>query len=119
MPELPKSIRVGYRDYTVEGFSAHEGANRGRLGECLTDMGVIRIRADLSKEETAKVLLHEALHAAYHNGALEDEDREERIVTVLANQLTQLWADNPALVRFITHSLDGKPHYTLDDLIKE
>lgn len=103
--DLPKSIRVGYRDYAVEPWSSVVASANGRLGECDRLNLIIRIRSDLNPMVTAEVLLHEVIHACYGNGVLEAEDSEERVTESLANQLAQVWRDNPHFVDFMSVAL--------------
>ena len=105
MAELPKSIRVGYRDYTVEEWPANLASVSNRWGECDRRNLGIRIQQDLLPAMRAEVLLHEVIHAAYEMGALDEKDGEERIACVLGNQLTQVWRDNPELIAFMSESL--------------
>lgn len=108
MAVLPKSIRVGYRSYRVEPWAAREASATSRWGECDRMNLVIRIRDDLVAQVQAEVLMHEVIHAAYSNAALQKDDDEERLVEALGNQLTQVWRDNPDLVAFMSASLAGR-----------
>ena len=100
MTEMPKTIKVGYRDYVVEEWSPRDASAADRSGECDRLNGVIRIRTDVQPQFVAQVLWHEVLHAAYDMGDLDTSD-EEKIVTVLANQTMQIFRDNPDLLAFI------------------
>ena len=95
--KLPTSLKVGYRVIKVLEW---EGANeRGsdELGLYSSSKGIIKIDTSQSKEDVLNTLIHEILHACYHNGNLQPGDCEERIVTVLANNLSQVIQDNPEL----------------------
>lgn len=105
--QLPASIRVGYRDYAIEKWMPALASASGRFGECDRLNLVIRVREDLPASITAEVLLHEVIHAAYANGALEAGDGEERVTETLANQLSQVWRDNPDFTDFMSASLRG------------
>ena len=48
------------------------------------------------------------MHACWYDGGLEDEDKQERTINVLANQLTQVWRDNPHVVAWIDAQLESK-----------
>ena len=74
--EPPQSIRIGYRTYLVEVMSPMIATGKDVYGECDNCNGAIRIRADI------------------------DPVKQERTVAVLANILSQVWRDNPDLVRF-------------------
>lgn len=102
---LPKSIRVGYRDYAVLDWNAMEASSARRLGEADHHALIIRVRADLPRQVAAEVLLHEILHCCFWSGAIEHRDHEERIVLTLGNQLSQVWRDNPEFVAFMSEAL--------------
>jgi hypothetical protein len=103
--DLPKSIRVGYSDFAVCEMSPLAATGKDVFGECDLTMAEIRIRADIGPQKMANTLLHETLHAAYYIGDLGRDDKQERIVTVLANVMSQVWRDNPELVAFINERL--------------
>lgn len=105
MPELPKTIRVGYRDYTIGEYEPRLAEAEGNAGWHSAFLMEIRVRTDHRPAEVANTLLHETLHAAYKHGALAPGDDEEHVVTVLANQLTQVWRDNPEFVTFMSTCL--------------
>jgi len=105
---LPKSIRVGYRDYAVEDWPVALANANARWGECDRLNCVIRVRDDLLPKVKAEVLLHEVLHAAYDMGCCDNSD-EEKLVNILGNQLTQIWRDNPEFVSFMSESLTATP----------
>lgn len=104
MTVLPSNIRIGYADYSVEDWAYTEALSNGNDGECHNQTRTIRVRNDLNPGRKANVLLHEILHAAYNMGDLSDGCSEEKVVTVLANQLTQVWRDNPEFIRFMEGS---------------
>lgn len=106
MTDLPKSIRVGYRDYSIELWAANHAMSAGRYGECDKANAVIRIDVSYGAVKAASTLLHEVLHACCDVGQREDEDSEERTVSVLSNQLAQVWRDNPDFVAFMSDSLN-------------
>lgn len=102
---LPSTIRVGYRDYRVEEWYALAATAAERYAECDRVALVIRVREDLPPQIKAECLIHEALHAAYDMAGLESGDPEERTVSLLANQLSQVVRDNPALVAYLQSAL--------------
>ncbi len=104
MTELPNSIKIGPVMYRVFEMSAPLAAAENIDGICEPNHKIIRIREDLNRDDMARILLHEIIHAAFDMGALA-EAQEERIVTVLANQLTGVWRDNPEFVRFMNDCL--------------
>lgn len=50
-------------------------------------------------------MLHEILHAIYWVYGVEDEDKEERLVGMMASALTQVWRDNPQVVTWLNEQL--------------
>lgn len=105
MVEMPTHLRVGPVVYRVVEWEHREAYASAASGECDRPNRVIRVREDLNRDDKARVLLHEVMHAAYDMGALADGEREEQIVTVLANQMTAIWRDNPDFVRFMNDAL--------------
>lgn len=97
-------VRVGYLDFVVESWKPAFASASYRLGECDRDNAVIRVRSDLGRQVKAEVFLHEVLHACYHIGCLSGDD-EEKIVSIFAKQLAQVWRDNPDMVEFLSASL--------------
>lgn len=101
MIALPCVVRVGYVDYQIVPTYDSDGDK----GKCDFDSRVIFVRDNLSQPERANTLLHEILHAAWEMGDLADGCAEEKIVNVLANQLTAIWRDNPEFVAFMNDAL--------------
>lgn len=97
---LPDKVRVGYRDYRVAAMSPMESTGKDRFGECDNCAGAIGVREDLAADKQVNTMVHELLHACWYVADL-PRGKQERIVTALANQLTQVWRDNPALVAWI------------------
>jgi len=65
----------------------------------------IRIDQDLKKGALVDTLIHEINHAAYAIGQLKKDDDEERVVSVFASIWTQIYRDNPHLLKFIQKEL--------------
>jgi hypothetical protein len=105
MLERPTSIRVGYRDYRVLQWQSLEAQASRRLGESDHLALLIRLHEGLQPTVAAEVLLHEVLHCCWYIGDLRDADDEERTVSVMANQMTQVWRDNPDFVAFMSQAL--------------
>jgi hypothetical protein len=101
-PTLPSHVIVGYRTYRIEEWSPVAASGAGNFGEACHSSAMIRVRCDLDAAEVGNTLLHEILHCCWRDGALANDDDQERVVTVLANQLMQVWRDNPAVVAFLS-----------------
>jgi hypothetical protein len=100
---LPKRISLGYRTFTVR---KDRHLPSGELGQCQNDKGLILIAPGQLGDDEANTVLHELLHAALHLGhvSLED-DKEEQVVTVLGNAITELWKRNPSLISYLQERL--------------
>jgi REP element-mobilizing transposase RayT len=105
--ELPKSVRVGHRDYAVVPWDRADAEDKEALGDCDHIHGVIRVRADLSAQESVRVLIHEVFHAMWHVGDLEKSAREEKAVSVLSFQWAAVLGQNPGLVAFMSDALSS------------
>lgn len=106
MTGIPTSIRVGYRDIAVEAYTT---PNFDRHGEYETSTGTIRLSMERPPQRLANTLLHEVLHAAWENTNLPAKAAEEDVVTSLANQLAQVWRDNPTLIAYLSETLGARP----------
>lgn len=106
---LPTSIRIGYRDYRVEIFSPEIAEAKARFGEIDHEAAVLRLQGNIDAPKMANTMLHELLHGCWYVGGLDRDSRkrEERIIRLLANQLAQVWRDNPQLVDWITQQMRG------------
>lgn len=105
MTDLPKTIRVGYRDFAVKPMTAYEAQSVNRFGECDVRNGVIKVCTEYGAAKAANTLLHEVLHAAWFVGYLDGHTDEEPAVGTLANVLSEVWRDNPEFIAFMSESL--------------
>lgn len=96
-------IKVGYRQYRLNEWSANDGMANQCFGKCDTNTAQIFVDFSLPPEKRANTAIHECLHAIWSEWALDDKDDEERIVRALANGLTQILRDNPDFAAFITN----------------
>ena len=97
--KLPDKIRIGYRDFQVEVWDHLNAVSANRFGECDRNLGIIRVDVVSEPQNVCNTLLHEILHAVRHQQQLENDDheQEERVVTVMANALSQVLRDNPGI----------------------
>ena len=96
-----KSIRIGYRTYKIKEWSEAELVTTESFGQCDKQRGIIYVCAHLDPVVVADTLLHEILHAVWHEYGCQDDDREERIVHTLASGLIQVMRDNPSAIRYL------------------
>lgn len=102
--ELPKTIKIGARTYKISLWEAREAQAAGARGHHWFDTGWIKIAENSDIELKANTLLHEILHGCWSQGDLSD-DEQEHTVTVLANQLTQVFQDNPEVIKYLQKAL--------------
>lgn len=95
---IPPTVAIGYRLYKILPMPlGFEDAGQHTAG-------IIHLKSD-TPPEVANTLLHEILHGCYEMGGLKDNDPEEKVVTVLSNQLCQVIKNNPAIIEFIVSGL--------------
>ena len=76
--------------------------SKDRYGECSVLAQEIRIASVFSSGHKAvDTFLHECLHGLWATLALQDEDKQERVISTLATGLTMLHRDNPWLAPWI------------------
>jgi hypothetical protein len=103
---LPPSIKVGYRDYTVEemsdeGRDTHVGFHFGQLA-------ALEINTEFPPDEVVCTLLHEIIHAVFDVAGFtfRSKDDEEDVTICLGNGLTQVFKDNPHITKWILNTLN-------------
>lgn len=95
---LPQAIRVGPYDFAV-GLLPEGDENYGLFSP--NEM-TIRVRPDVpSVVHVIDTVLHEIMHAIFWAYLLREADDEERTVGTLATGWTQVYRDNPGLVRWL------------------
>ena len=96
-----KPVRVGYRNYTIQPWTQAEVTTTQSHGQCDKMRGVIYVCTEDDPLVVVDTLIHELLHAIWHEYGLDEKEDEERAVLMLATGLTQVLADNPHLCRWI------------------
>ncbi len=103
---LPKKLRIGPWDYNI---SLVHKIDDGQSFGCFTaDKCEIQIRVDHpSAPYAVDTVLHELLHAVFHVQSLHESDleKEEHVVSMVAKAWTQVFRDNPTLLKWIAGSL--------------
>lgn len=105
MSKLPKIVYLGYRDLNLKRSPTMGNEEYGHFDSV---KGIISISTGRHPHEEANTVLHEILHAMLNLSAdpvTEKEEVEERLVTVLANQITELWRRNPDLIAYLDAKL--------------
>lgn len=104
----PDLVRVGAFDIEILTMEDKEAMAHGIHGHYSSCEQTIRINKSLPKLKYIDTLMHEILHSAYDVGNLEDDDDEEKTVSVLASILTQVLRDNPKFIEYLHKELHGK-----------
>jgi hypothetical protein len=105
---LPSSVRVGYRDFSITEWpwsDARDAAGGPFFGDCNVNHSAIRVCTDFGPQRTCNTVVHELLHACWSSACLGDKEPEEKVVQALADQLTQVFRDNPELILFLSNSV--------------
>lgn len=103
----PTRIKVGAWHYRVEDWGAAEADDMRRHGDCSKDLKRIRLSTSLDRKYAAFILLHEILHAVYHEFYMDRGDQEERLVGTMGGGLAAVWTDNPEAMLWIAEGLSG------------
>ncbi len=110
---IPPELTVGPHTYTVrtDTEAAHRTRSEGRLAHTHIDQLLIELDPDRPPSTIAESLLHETLHACWHQAQLNTQDalqeHEEHVVTMLAPSLLDVLRRNPGLVRYLTTDTGG------------
>ena len=101
---LPPTARIGYREYALKTWPRTDANCAGAVGIHEEYTQTIRVSDELVPNQAAAILLHEIMYACWRNVDTTG-DIEEHAVSVLSENLAQVWRDNPAVVAFITKNL--------------
>jgi Zn-dependent peptidase ImmA (M78 family) len=92
------TVRISHYDFKIERIKGKTMVASEVYGLCVKDKQIIYIDTSATPAVQKDTLLHEILHAIWWTGYLEDDDKEERVVSVTATGLMQVLRDNPWLV---------------------
>ena len=113
--DLPKSVKIGYRDIEIEYVSPDFKTDNltDCYGEYRAREGKILVQHNLCGQEMANVVLHECLHAIAYgsglnqaNGPLKEDDGEELVVNQMTNYLIGMFRDNDWFLDFIKNNIN-------------
>ena len=97
--KMPSKIRILAFDIDIEDWNPHDA--RGKFGEFCTLSSLIKIDFSAEKTQVLDTLIHEINHAVYWAYHIEDDDKEERVVSIFTSAWVQIYRDNPDLIEFI------------------
>jgi hypothetical protein len=100
---IPQKISIGQVDYTVHLFP---DTHYNTYGVCLTDHQRIYLSVNQGWQQAGNTLLHEVMHAIWHQSGLNciDTPTEENIVNIGATWIQMVLAENPDLTEFIVNT---------------
>lgn len=104
--ELPASVRVGGFDFRIEKWNPNQTLGAQRWGEFSSAEARIAVQRDMpTVHKAVDTVLHEISHAIFWVYGIEDEDKEERIVSTFGSAWMALYRDNPWLLDWIKRAL--------------
>jgi hypothetical protein len=99
--KLPSTLMIGHQVYTIEEKNKEWFKDAERFGHCdFAGSTIAVVNTDMTNAHIINTLIHETLHAMWREYSLPPEP-EEHIVTCLANGLTQMFRDNPELLKVL------------------
>jgi len=101
--EIPKSVKIGYKDYGVDVISLKDSDFRGMIKH---KEGRILIASEIKTGlEQVEIMLHEITHGIFVRYGVDEAASSgwttEYIVTVMGEAMTAVFRDNPKLVEWI------------------
>lgn len=96
-PGIPSVIRVGAFDIELLAFSNAAIAEKESFGEFSAVGLCIRIDPRIHPIKFVDTFYHELMHAIYWAYHIEDEDKEERTVSMMSSALVDFHRNNPRL----------------------
>lgn len=113
-----KKIKIGPIDYTIKIMPADID---GQYGACVYEHQMIYLSPNQLHQAASDTILHEVLHAIWHESGLEHTDLlvEETVVRTMSTWLRIVFLDNPELVKFILNSKKQWPYGPTSDPDKE
>lgn len=103
--DLPEKIKVAAFDIVIENWHPHKANTHDCYGEFTYNDLTIRIDMTIPRTKILDTFLHEVNHVIYWAWKVSDEDKEERIVSAMATGWTQIYRDNPEVLKFIHQAL--------------
>lgn len=98
---IPTEIKLGYRVIKIESRTMDD------FGEYINFENKIIYNNRITPPELTNTILHEILHAIFQDRIVDlvSENKEETIVSALANGLITVFVDNKNLLEFIKDNM--------------
>lgn len=98
---LPKTIKIGWKLYSVESWPHENAEAKQRFGEIDYNKSIIRVDISYGARQTLEILTHEIYHGMIHMfGKRKPDQDEEDYVLYTASYLSTVFVDNPDLMEF-------------------
>jgi len=104
-PEMPKLVKIGYKDYEIVEMTDLESDQHRAAGQTMHLLGKIKINLGPGTREAAETLHHEIMHAVWCIWHIPVDVKEEIAVTSLSLGLSTVWRDNPDVFAWIGYHL--------------
>lgn len=102
LAQLPARIRVGAYPLKILIIDGRSSDRHMVWGLFSANEQAIYLNDEFpSLTHMASTFLHEIMHAVWYAQGIDDDDKEERIVTMLSSGLTQVYRDNAWLAPWI------------------
>lgn len=106
MKALPKTLKVGAFDYSVEAWDSLAAEASMNYGRCSLLELKIQVAENLAPQHQAETFLHEMLHAVcQQQSILHDAEDQEEVVRPIALGLAAVMRDNPDAIRWLLDAL--------------
>lgn len=106
--KLPSKVKIGYAKYNIEDWSGLEASRESRYGDYDHERLLIRIGDSVAPPVRATVTLHEIFHGIVQHFNVPVGDKEEEIVTAMAEGMAQVIRDNKTLIDWIQEAIADK-----------
>lgn len=106
---LPKTLKVGWKIFTIEVWDPVQAAADHKYGECDHLAKIIRVDVTHGTRQAVETLLHECFHAAFDIGGANESKctEEEFLVNYTASWLMTMIIDNPILLDVLKQAVDA------------
>lgn len=101
MKPPPTSVQVADLVYSIKPFPLNSTESAELYGVCDNQASVIHYAKNQTDDRMQNTVLHETFHACWNRAGLKDKDKEERIVTCMANVFIQVIRENPELMDWL------------------
>jgi hypothetical protein len=99
--QLPEHVKIGPFLWEVNERTKDWMSDADAWGNTCFERLTINVVTDRSDWHSLDTFIHEIGHGIWDTYKIEDEDKEERIVATMAVAWTQIFRDNPDVLRYI------------------